>query len=160
MNNQQIRVYMSELYVAKAPIELISLGLGSCIGVVLYDAYKKVGGLAHVVLPFTDETPMKPGKYGNTAVKALIYDMISTGARRSRMTAKLFGGANMFPCLHQGKQSIGEANLESVTQILDQYNIPIIAKEVGGSVGRTIFFSTDTGFVRLKTMANQSIRIY
>src|SRR5215212_1048100 len=73
---------------------LVSLGLGSCIGLVLLDRRAAVAGLAHVVLPTAGERT--PGKFADTAVAALIAGMEPLGARHARLDAVLVGGASMF----------------------------------------------------------------
>ena len=90
---------MAEYKAAKSPATLITLGLGSCVGVVLYDSLTKVGGLAHVMLPDSNLSSKKeynPGKFADTAIDALIQDMLGLGVDRSNIISKIAGGAQMF----------------------------------------------------------------
>jgi len=162
MNESKIHVNMSELCVAKSPTQLICLGLGSCIAIALYDGQCKIGGLAHVVLPYArgEGKVRHPGKFGNTAVKELLRQMKAKGANLLRIKAKIFGGANMFPQLNLGKKTIGQSNIEEVKKALKNHEIAIIAEEVGGQMGRTIVFETSTGQVCLKTKINRKENIF
>jgi len=91
-----IRVKIGGLEVAKSP-EVLETLLGSCVALMLYDKGKKIGGMAHIMLPYTNDPNVKdPGKYANTAVPALITKMITLGARPNKLVAKIAGGAAMF----------------------------------------------------------------
>ena len=162
MNDKRIYVNMTELCVSKAPMELICLGLGSCVAIVLYDKGKKIGGLAHVVLPFvSNSVPIThPGKFANTAVKELLNQMARKGANLSMIQAKLFGGANMFSGLtNRKKKAIGTLNVEAAIEAIKSYDIKIVVKDVGGSLGRSIFFDISSGLVTLRQYAKKIIKI-
>jgi chemotaxis protein CheD len=117
---------------------LISLGLGSCIGLALIDRGSGICGLAHVVLPQGTPKPGESaGKWANTAVPALIRDMERLGARAPRMEAVLVGGASMFGSATGGLE-VGQRNEAAVRDELKARRIPVRAAETGGGRGRTI----------------------
>jgi chemotaxis protein CheD len=146
---EMISVLMGRWAVASAPTSIRTL-LGSCAGVVLYDRLAKLGGLAHIVLPDSRGATDQPGKYANTAIPALIEDMERTAGRklRARLTAKLFGGASMFP--GGASIDIGKSNRVAAEQILEAIGLPIIARDMGGETGRRLTFHTSTGIVAVK----------
>ncbi len=142
--------------VAEAPLTLVSLGLGSCVGVAIYDAGKKTGGLAHVMLPEIDDDHSKdaqnPNKYANLAVPAMVKDLEQKGCDVKNLRAKIAGGAHMFPTLSKEQTlDIGRRNVESVSAILKSLGISLRAERTGGSVGRTVRFDLSTGMFSIKT---------
>jgi len=153
-----IIVGIGELNVAVSPVILSSLGLGSCVGIALYDRSRKIGGLAHIMLPDSSQVPDKTnrGKFADTAAEDLVMEMIKIGARREMIVAKLAGGAHMFG-IESDVMKIGQRNIAASREALKKLGIPIIAEEVGGSVGRTIELNTETGILKIKT-ANKIIK--
>jgi chemotaxis protein CheD len=135
--------------VASSPTTIRTL-LGSCAGVVLYDRVAKLGGVAHIVLPDSRGSREHPGKYADTAIPALIDDLERLAQRkvRSRITAKIFGGASMF----QSTPSIeiGRMNRQAVEQILSNLGVPVVGCDMGGDSGRRLTFHTLTGIVAVK----------
>lgn len=147
-----ISVPMGQWAVAGAPV-LIRTLLGSCLGVVLYDRLAKLGGIAHVVLPDSRGDTGLPGKYVDTAVPALIAEMERAARRplRGRLTAKLFGGASMFQSTSPGGTlDIGRMNAEAAEPVLAALSVPVIARDLGGDVGRRLTLDTATGIVTVK----------
>jgi chemotaxis protein CheD len=151
-----ISVAIGQWSVAAAPAVLRTL-LGSCVGVVLYDRVAKLGGLAHVVLPSARGAPVDhPGKYADTAILGMITDFEQQlgGKARTRLTAKLVGGANMFQTESTENAnsglSIGRRNQEAIEQILAKLRIPILARDVGGTAGRRVSLNTASGTVTIK----------
>jgi chemotaxis protein CheD len=126
---------------------LVSLGLGSCIGLVLLDRRAAVAGLAHVVLPASvGRDVTSRGKFADTAVDALIADMEPLGAKRIRLEAVLVGGASMFAAARNGLE-VGQRNEAAVREELKRVRIPVTAAETGGSKGRTVRVTLDRGRV-------------
>ncbi len=125
---------------------MTSIGLGSCVGVVLHDEEKKIGGLAHVMLPQSSGKPgEREGKYADTAVKVLLDELMARGSRTGSLKAKLAGGASMFQNF-SGNLNIGERNVEALRIILKEKSIPIIREDIGGTVGRTVtYYPKDNG---------------
>lgn len=150
---EKVIVGIAEGKTAYAGQTLVSYALGSCVGLCLYDAGKKLAGMAHIVLPEsengTDQT--NPYKYAETGLKFLIREMEMRGARKRALTAKIAGGANMFQGLG-GKWEIGKQNIAAVKKVLKETKIPVIAEDTGRNYGRTIIFSAEDGSLEISTV--------
>lgn len=154
-----IKVGMADLKTCKSPDGVTTLGLGSCVGIALRDPVTKVGGLAHIMLP--DSTAIRNShqniaKFADTGIEDLVQKMERLGAKRSRMVAKLAGGAMMFS--FQGQASmvqIGDRNVEASKLKLKQLNIPILAEDTGANYGRTVTFFPETGDFHIRTVGKQ-----
>ncbi len=154
-----IRVQMAELKVAGNPSVLSCIGLGSCIGLVLYDRIAKVGAMAHIMMPDSNRAKISEGnvfnkaKYADTAIDEMLREMELLGAQKRNIKAYIFGGANMFPELFHKDSflNMGERNLESVKEALFLRKIKIAAEDTGGNIGRTITLYTENGKVKMKT---------
>jgi chemotaxis protein CheD len=138
---------------------LVSLGLGSCIGVALLDRRAAVAGLAHVVLPAAEGREDAPGKFADTAVRALLDAVLELGARRTRLDAVLVGGASMFSFGGSGLD-IGQRNDAAVRDELARLRIPIAAAETGGSKGRTVRVDVQSGTVTAKAAGDTEVELY
>ncbi len=150
-----IKVGMADLNIAKCPDKLMTLGLGSCIGITLYDPAVKVGGMAHIMLP--DSTQIKNNsnlaKFADTAIGVLIEQMTNIGANQNRLVAKLAGGAQMFDFKQiSDVMRVGYRNDMATRKILEDLKIPIIADDTGENYGRTIELHTKTGALLIKTI--------
>ncbi|MGL4345390.1 MAG: chemotaxis protein CheD [Cellulosilyticaceae bacterium] len=158
MSTQEvIKVGMADFNVAKQPHILTTLGLGSCVGIALYDPIHKIGGLAHIMLP--DSTQIRNNsnvaKFADTGLAVLVDRMIELGAVQNRLVAKIAGGAHMFEFKHMDEtMRIGARNVAAVTSLLQQYKIPIKASDTGSNYGRTIELHTDTGILVVKTIGH------
>ncbi len=149
-----IKVGMADLKVAVFPDSLTTLGLGSCIGICLFDATSKVAGMAHIMLPSSQAIKQNSNKakFADTAIVELISQMKTKGASAARLKAKIAGGAQMFAFSSASdSMKIGERNAEAVREKLQSLSIPILVDETGGSVGRTIEFYSDGGKLLIKT---------
>jgi len=124
------------------------MGLGSCIGVILSDVSTGICGMAHVLLPGASNSG--ESKYAETAIEKMFEDMIKMGARRNRITAKFAGGAQVFKHMSLDILKIGDRNAISVEEALVKRNIPILAKDVGGEVGRNVIFNPVDGSMIVK----------
>jgi chemotaxis protein CheD len=144
---------------ANAGDVLVSLGLGSCIGLALLDRRAAVAGLAHVVLPAAEGRDSAPGKFADTAVPALLEAVIELGARQSRLDAVLVGGASMFSFGGNGLD-VGQRNDAAVREELARLRIPIVAAETGGSKGRTVRVDVQTGLVTSKAAGDVAVELY
>jgi chemotaxis protein CheD len=133
---------IGEFRVSRRP--LCSIGLGSCIGLVLHDPDWQIGGLAHILLPSSNGRSDRPGKYADTAIIALREELSRQRGKKGKITAKLSGGSSMFSQFSDNF-SIGERNLEAVRIKLDEFSIPIVGEDVGGRVGRTITYFPNNG---------------
>lgn len=152
-----IKVGMADLKVTGSPNVLSTLGLGSCIGICLYDPTSKVTGLAHIMLPSSKaiRNNENVAKFADTAIIKLIDDMGKIGANRRRLVAKIAGGAQMFSfSTSNDTMKIGLRNAEAVRKALGELRIPIKADDTGGNYGRTIEFYSDTGVLLIKTIGH------
>lgn len=150
-----IRVGMADLGASSHPAKLTTLGLGSCVGIALYDIKSKVVGLAHAMLPASSQAKNKSNvaKFVDTSIYALISEMEKLGGRKVNIVAKLVGGAQMF-ALRQSidLMRIGERNVIAAKGMLEQLQIPIVSEDTGGNYGRTIVLDSDTGILHIKTI--------
>jgi chemotaxis protein CheD len=145
-------VRVSHAEVASDGEVLVTLGLGSCVAIVLHDPVARVGGLAHVLLPEfrNSEPPENPAKFANTAVPHLVDQMTQAGANPDRLRAHLVGGASMFGVLlSQDRLHTGVRNLNAARAALDAAGIPVEGEEVGREHGRSVYFYPASGRVRV-----------
>ncbi len=152
--SQMIKVGMADLKVAEYPDALTTLGLGSCVGICLYDPLSKVTGMAHIMLPSSKAIRKNENtaKFADTAIVELLNQMEAKGAKKSRLVAKIAGGAQMFSFSSANdSMKIGERNAEAVRLILKELNVPIKSDECGGNFGRTIEFYSESGKLLIKT---------
>lgn len=124
------------------------MGLGSCIGVILSDISTGICGIAHVLLPGASNNGET--KYAETAIEKMFEDMVKMGARKNRITAKFAGGAQVFKHMSLDILKIGSRNAISVEETLIKKNIPILAKDVGGEIGRNVIFNPADGSMIVK----------
>lgn len=148
-----ISVAIGQWAVAASPVKIRTL-LGSCVGVILHDRVARLGGLAHIVLPDSRGSADHPGKFADTAIPALIDDIERQlqVKSRSRLVAKLVGGATMFPPGGKANpaMNIGHMNQQAVERILGELRIPIMARDLGGGSGRHLTLDTSSGIVAIK----------
>ena len=152
---QETLVGMADLKTAKAPAVLTTIGLGSCVGIALYDTVNKVAGLAHAMLP--DSTKISNNanvaKFVDTGTAVLLEMMLKLGAKKGLIKAKLAGGAQMFDIDAKNElMRIGDRNVEAAKKILQFMNIPIIAAQTGENFGRTIKLDAQSGALTIKTV--------
>ncbi|WAA10738.1 chemotaxis protein CheD [Fervidibacillus albus] len=151
-----IKVGIADMKVAKAPNILRTAGLGSCVGVILYDVNKKIAGMAHIMLPDSSLARGKTvhsAKYADTAIDALIQELEHVGVYKYHMKAKIAGGAQMFQVASKSEiMRIGPRNVEAVKREIQKYRIPIVAEDTGGSNGRTIEFNPENGVLTIRTV--------
>jgi len=149
-------VGIGEFHAGRSPMS--SIGLGSCIGLVMFDRDRPIGALAHIMLPESQGRLERPAKYADTAVDLLMKELNRQGCKTSSLAAKITGGASMFQTF-SGNLNIGERNTEAVRSHLKRLNIPLLAEEIGGSVRRTIvYYPAENGKVSVKT-ANGILKI-
>ena len=151
----EIRVKVADLAVGRDEQTLITIGLGSCVAIALYDAAARVGGLAHTLLP--DESMARdrsnPAKFPAPAIATLLTEMARLGADRRRVRAKLVGGASMFANLvPTGAINIGDRNVAAARQALAECGIPILAEDVGSDYGRSVHFVLEDGRVEVRSL--------
>lgn len=150
----EIRVKVADL-AATATGTLITIGLGSCVAIALYDEGAAVGGLAHVLLPEESMSRDRSNlaKFPSTAIPMLLERMERMGASRERIWAKIAGGASMFASLLPGGGiSVGERNVAAVRNALTAAGTPILAQDTGGDYGRSVYFCVDEGRVEVRSL--------
>ena len=133
---------------------LASLGLGSCVALMLYDRATRIGALAHILLPHEalSRTPGKPSKYASTAVAHLL-ELMRAMERVHAPEARVVGGASMFATLlNGGGINMGERNVVATRRALVAAGIPLVAEDVGGDFGRSVYFDVATGEVRVTSI--------
>jgi chemotaxis protein CheD len=164
VSEEVVNVGVAEYFVTHNPHTLASFGLGSCVGVALYDDRRKIGGLAHIMLPDSRSMSKKgnPGKFADTAICSVVDEMERLGSKRPDIKARIAGGACMFtipgavnprnvpgPCL--GMQ-IGERNIEAAKAVLKELKIQLVAEDTGGNYGRTMRFDVSSGKVIISSI--------
>lgn len=160
---QKERVGISEFKTATAPGCLVTYGLGSCLGIILYDSGKKAGGMAHTLLP-----EPRPGmdverktKFVTTSIRLMLEDLLAMGCAQTNLTAKLFGGATMFSALQSAdKETIGQRNIRVARETLAQLEIPLVAEDTGGTFGRTLVFDLESGRVMVRSVREDKQKQY
>ena len=150
-----IRVGMADYKVGRAPSTIISYGLGSCIGISLYDPQTKAGGLLHIMLP--DSTQARPtdnpAKFADTGLPLMLRDVLELGASRSRLVAKIAGGAQMFAFANATDiMRVGARNAEAAKKILKELNKRLLSEDTGGNYGRTVQIDLNDGVYKVKTI--------
>jgi chemotaxis protein CheD len=151
MEARETMVRMGELAVSTTAGDvLVSLGLGSCIGLALTDRRMGVAGLAHIVLPDSHgQAPASPGKFADLAVPQMVAELEALGARRIRLQGVLVGGATMFTAAAGGHE-VGHRNEAAVRERLAALRIPVVAAATGGAKGRTIRVDVATAGVTVR----------
>lgn len=138
----EIVVGIGESKVSKTGI-LKTIGLGSCLGIAIYEMKLKVGALAHAMLPKSNG--VKSPKYVDSAVEISIEALESLGGDKRNMVAKIAGGAQIFKHLTLENLRIGDRNLEVAKESLREHKIRIISEDTGGTLGRTLYFFVEDG---------------
>lgn len=157
MSRREIIVRVADLQVGGAGDLLVTVGLGSCIAIVLHDPSACVGGLAHVLLPSPalSKQDGNPAKSPHTAVPRLIELMAGRGANPRRVSARLAGGASMFASLvAPGTIQMGERNVVASRQVLHSHGIPVVGEAVGGDFGRTVRLDVSVGSLEIRSVAH------
>lgn len=159
-----VQVKIADLAVLRDQGILATYGLGSCIGIALYDPKRKVAGMAHILL--NDSTKFirpgvnsfNPAKFADTALPLLLQSMVEQGASKKAIIAKIAGGASLFNFKGAGG-GVGEKNIEAVRSKLEGLSIPLHGAEVGGNCGRTMKLMVDTGALVITTAGKGEIRL-
>jgi len=157
MEENIVEVQMADLQIVPhPPAVLITRGLGSCLGITFYDPVKKMGAMAHAMLPDVDKAKTKtnPHRFVNSSINEMAAEFEKRGCPRNRIVAKLFGGAHMFSFISTDSVlNVGQKNIEMAMAMLKEMGIKIAGQEIGGTFGRTIEFNLDEGKVLVKTIS-------
>ncbi|MFT5875470.1 MAG: chemotaxis protein CheD [Clostridium sp.] len=155
MEFNEIKVGIADLNVAFSPNKLITVGLGSCVGIAIYDKGIGLGGLAHIMLPDSSQFNKVTNeiKFADLAIPILVADMIKKGAKLQNMRAKIAGGASMFNFSDKSIiMDIGNRNGIAVKNALKNLSIPLVAEDIGGKKGRTLIFDAANGVLSIRTV--------
>lgn len=162
MIRSDVRVGISDYKLAKAPNKLITVGLGSCIGTIVYDEKTKIGGLSHIMLPdstmFSGKQELKVAKFADLALPEMVTEL-KRQVPRPRLKAKIVGGASMFEFNAGASVGIGQRNIEAVEKVLNDLRIQIVAKHVGGNAGRTMIVDLEDFTTTVKIVNQQIVYI-
>lgn len=152
---RRFTVGMAEYRMSDNPHDTLCIpGLGSCVGICLYDNKKKIAGLVHILLLQAIPGQKNIFKFADTAIPALLEKMFQAGAGKGEVLAKISGGARMF----SGTNSlfdIGKRNVEAVKHTLRSVRVPLRGEDTGGNRGRTITFFVGEGNVEIRTIGGE-----
>ncbi|GLC87377.1 chemotaxis protein CheD [Lysinibacillus piscis] len=159
-SGQVVKVGIAQMDVVKLPNTIRTSGLGSCVGVVLYDESRKIAGLIHVMLPDSSlgrTEAINVAKFADTGITAMIDLLKLEGVQKFKLKAKIAGGAQMFQFTSdKDSMRIGPRNVEAVKSELKRHGIPLVAEATGGNSGRTIEFDPATSMLNIRTV-NQGV---
>lgn len=158
----EIKVGMADLNTCESPDSITTLGLGSCVGVVLWDPLVKVCGMAHIMLP--DSTAITKNqnlaKFADTGIEELLKKVLEKGAKKERLIAKIAGGAQMFSINNNSTLlRVGERNVVAVKSKLKELGIDIKAEDTGENYGRTVIFYPQTGEYCIRAIGKEQRNI-
>lgn len=157
MSARELVVKVADLRSGLEHDTLVTVGLGSCVAIMLHDAEARVGGMAHILLPTPALSRLdgNPAKFPQTAVPRLIELMVAVGAKPQRIRARLAGGASMFAALAPpGTIQMGERNVVATRHVLNTHGVPLVGEAVGGDFGRTVRLRVSDGQVEVSTVAH------
>ena len=150
-----IKVGMADFKVSRSPATIISYGLGSCIGVSLYDPQTTLGGLLHIMLPDSKQSRAtdNPAKFADTGIPLMLDEVLKMGASRSRLVAKMAGGAQMFAFANATDvMRVGSRNVAASKEILQKLGIRLVGEDTGANYGRTVQIDLTNGVYTVKTI--------
>ncbi|NLN15978.1 MAG: chemotaxis protein CheD [Firmicutes bacterium] len=157
---EEVFVNIGEIKVLAQEGRLVAIGLGSCVGLILYDELAKIGGMAHVFLPTNRKggANQHPGKFADTAVSAMVEQMAAMGAQKRRLKAKMAGGSQLFS-YGASVMDVGRQNVEALQRELQAAGIPLVASDVLGSRGRKLIFDVGTGQVLVFVIGQEPVEL-
>lgn len=153
--SEVIKVGMADLKTCRGDDGVTTLGLGSCVGIAIRDPATGIGGLAHIMLPDSTEIRNNTNrpKFADTGIEDLVNEIVRMGGNRSRLVAKIAGGAQMFAF---GSKSdmirVGDRNVQASKKKLSELRIPIQAEDTGKTYGRTVIFYPKTGAFHIRSV--------
>lgn len=158
---EQVSIHIGEYHASKKPVVIGTL-LGSCIAVCLIDPVERIGGMNHILLPGKASIGCcdDVSRYAVNSMELLINNIMRLGGKRNLLQAKVFGGANVVPCISE-ENGMGRKNAEFVLQFLELEGIPVLSQDLGGVNARKIYFRTNTGEVflrRIPSARQQAVR--
>jgi chemotaxis protein CheD len=155
----RIKVGMANWKLAVDQDILVTFGLGSCVGLGLWNPHEKIAAMAHIMLPDSKQLPYRqeinPAKFADTALLIMLEKFTQLSIPKETLQAKIVGGANMFnfagkPAV-KDSMNIGQRNVVAVKERLRQAGIPILGEDTGGSAGRSVEFHAQSGIMKVRT---------
>lgn len=143
-----VKIGIADMHIVSAPDSVMTIGLGSCVGIAIWDKSRKLGGLIHIMLPDSNAVKSNTNKlkFADSGIVALINEMEQKGCRRASLIAKIAGGAQMFTFQNKSDLlGVGLRNVDAVRSTLKDLGIPILAEDVGENFGRTVEFYPENG---------------
>lgn len=151
-----VKVGMADLNVVQGKGVIRTAGLGSCVGLTLFDPVEHIVGMAHIMLPNSETSRIDQinlMKYADTAIPMLLEQVLQLGASRRRLQAKMAGGSQMFAFKSMtDTMRIGPRNVENSKEMLQKLAIPLIAEDTGGNYGRTVEMNSLTGILHIRSV--------
>jgi len=162
-NCKRITISPGEYYVSNEDV-LITTLLGSCVSACLYDPYNKIIGMNHFLLSskrYSGDMPIcitEAGRYGIHSMELLINEMLKRGAKKGNLKVKAFGGGSVLKTIAPVSNyfAVGEVNIRFIREFLQNENIPLVSSDLGGTVGRVIYFYSGDFSVYVRKMAQTS----
>jgi chemotaxis protein CheD len=152
-------VAIGKVETGKSPEILAVYGIGSCVIVAMYDQLKKIGGLAHIMLPVTCDLPTdksKLNRYADHGVTQLLELLLKRGCRKNNLVAKIAGGSKMFSTTCDYENNVGCDNIRSVKSILAKLKVDLVFEDTGGNKGRSVEFDLETGELNIYLLDENS----
>jgi chemotaxis protein CheD len=153
---QDVYLHPGQMYVSQGPAQ-ISMILGSCAGVCVYDRVRSIGGATHYILPKWDGSGQRSPRYGDVAIEILLEQMRALGSASGHLEAKVFGGACMFQAFRGPggtEDHIGSRNVEVAIKAFARLQIAVVARDIGGENGRKLKMRSHTGEVTVSVIRN------
>jgi chemotaxis protein CheD len=141
--------------------DIITYSLGSCIGLVIYDPFVKIGGMLHYMLPDSkidrEKATANPFMFSDTGIPRLFKTAYTFGAKKQRMKIYIAGGAEILD--QKGFFNIGKRNYMALKKMFFKNNVLINNQNIGGNVNRTIRLEIATGNIYIKTSGSKEEKI-
>lgn len=161
VRTMHINIGIADYAVGDGATTLVTSGLGSCVAIALHSRRANVGAMAHVLLPTHahSATQNSPGKFASTALPTMLRRMRELGATDD-IEARLIGGASMFAgLLAPGTLSLGTRNIAAARASCASNHVEIVAEDVGGSHGRSVYFDVAAGELVVRSMVKGDVRL-
>ena len=150
-------IFAGDYFVTDEKDIMLSTLLGSCVSVCLKDKVSGIVGMNHFMLPASVKKEefiiSDDARYGMYAMEKMINDMMKLGARRSSLKAKVFGGGEV---LGTKINSVSKSNIHFAMNYLKMEEIPVLSYDVGGKVGRKLYFVPETFDVFIKKIGQEA----
>ncbi|MHB8637314.1 MAG: chemotaxis protein CheD [Fimbriimonadaceae bacterium] len=149
-------VNLASVYAIKGGGRLLCPGLGSCIAVCAIDTAANVAGVAHLMLPKAPDTvtAATASKFVNTGLEAFLVRLIELGAQPQNLLFAAAGGSQLFSFGVHNQSDLGLRNAEAFMGFASDNELNVVATDLGGTSGRSLSFTIDSGEVQIRTLAH------